>query len=282
MVWQPKEPTKLVWFGKNEGSALCFDCAAQDDQGRSFTIAKGEVLAPSAPPVSDAAPNLGRIRAIKQEAGLLWILGTPQDDTPTGNDVLIDRPEDSRAIRLASRVAGKYTQYSGLPAAHYLSAGATSPSDVWLAGALARRNGDLTRIPADLPDGEGVVVHIDNDRMTHFRSPLGTLFAVAATAPNEAWAVGVAGQLLHITDHVEGFLLPGESTLRGIVAAANGELWVVGDHSTLLRHTSRGWESLSSEHIAPDQSLTRVLLGPDGNLWLLGFDGLYRVEREAN
>jgi hypothetical protein len=278
VLWDPKAPTHLERLSESGKSTLCFSCGAADDRGEPWVTRNGTLFTPKHPRLAEIVPDIGPIRAVASGVASLWVVGEVQSNLPSWNEEQ-QRMPDHRPVQLASRANGVWQQYAGLPAATYLSVSSRGSSDVWLAGSLTWPAGVAywQQVNFNLPGGDGIVAHLHGTRVAHFRSPLGTLWAVAQDEPNSAWAVGVAGQVLHITDKVDGSTLAAPITLRDIAVVSPSERWVVGDRSTILHATSGGWETLESDSIPLDQSLTRALLDKNDDVWILGYGGLYRI-----
>ena len=279
VLWDPKAPTRVEPLGKNGKSTLCFSCGAADDHGEPWVTRDGKLVTPKHPKVAAIVPDIGPIRAIAGGPSSLWVVGEVQSNIPSFGQES-ERALDHTPVQLALRAGGRWLQYSGLPPATYLSVSSAKSDDVWAAGALtwpvhAAYGGQSN---FNLPGGEGIIAHVHGGRVEHFRSPLGPLWSVGQDGPNCAWAVGIAGQIVRVTDKVEGFTLADPLTLRDVAIVSPSERWVVGDRSTILHATSAGWETLESDRIPLDQSLTRVLLDKSNNVWILGYGGLYKVK----
>jgi hypothetical protein len=279
VLWDPKAPTHVERLSKNGTSTLCFSCGAEDDGGQLWVTRDGKLTTPKHPSVSQIMPDIGPVRAVARSGSSLWVVGEVQANIPGTNDEH-GRFTDHTPVQLASRAKGVWQQVSGLPPATYLSVSARESNDVWLAGAQAwpTRGGYFGQGTQNLPLGEGTISHVRGSAFEQFRSPLGPLWAVAQSGPDCAWAVGASGQILRVTDKVEGYRLSDSITLRDIAIVSPSERWVVGDRSTILHATAAGWETLESERIPLDQSLTRVLVDKNNDVWILGYGGLYKVK----
>ncbi len=108
----------------------------------------------------------------------------------------------------------------------------TSPSEVWIAGA-ATQNAT-----------QGLLIHSTDGGLsgTHlnFAAPLD---AVWASSPDDVWAAGEHGTLLHSTDrgaHFAPVALPGDAfnrTLSAVAGRGPDELYVVGSTGLILHGT---------------------------------------------
>jgi len=280
VFWDPKAPKQIERVGASGKSHLCFACGARDDRQEIWTVRDDSLVTPKHPALAASVPDLGPIRAITEVPGALWVVGDVQAKIPNWRDEQA-RFTDRTPVQLAFRANGVWHQFGGLLPATYLSVSVRSPSDAWLAGAGWRPLGgsQYDQPSTNFPSGEGIIAHVRGNAVEHFRSRLGSIGSIAEDAPNSAWAVGVAGQILHVTDAVKAFTLASPIALRDVAAVSPTERWVVGDQSTILHATSAGWETLESSEIPADQSLTRVLLDRDENVWILGYGGLYRIKK---
>ncbi|MBK6535930.1 MAG: hypothetical protein IPF99_42285 [Deltaproteobacteria bacterium] len=67
---------------------------------------------------------------------------------------------------------------------------------------------------------------------------LSTLYGVWGAAPNDVWAVGEGGTILH-WDGARWSSIPSNTTatLRSVWGASAGDVWAVGDNGTAVHYT---------------------------------------------
>jgi hypothetical protein len=162
---------------------------------------------------------------------------------------------------------------TGLPPAVWSDVALTADGTAFLAGGTSASEARGRPLPA----GEGRLAHLRAGTVTWARAP-GSLIAVAAVGPEEAWAVGAGGTVIHLLGgRVERFSLPSGAWLRAVWAAP-GELWIGGDGGTLLRHDGRAFHPVSTAVLGPDASITGIG-GSGGVIWAASPSGLLRLTR---
>lgn len=109
-----------------------------------------------------------------------------------------------------------------------------------------------------------------------------TLNAVAANAPNDVWAVGALGEVLHFDGtHWSARWAPTKDTLRAIWLSGS-EAWAVGDNSTVLHYADGAWESISVTGLASGVNLRGVAGEANGLLWIAGDAGTLFERRDGS
>lgn len=107
-----------------------------------------------------------------------------------------------------------------------------------------------------------------------------SLRAVAATSATDVWAVGSLGLALHLEGtRWSAHWAPTQKVLRGVWRNA-GELWAVGDDSTVLRYASEHWEPVEIPGLAAGLSLHGVAGDANGRLWIAGEGGALWERRQ--
>jgi hypothetical protein len=194
--------------------------------------------------------------------GALWVVGAPLEESSA-----YPLEQGPHALVRAGAAAQPVL---GLPAAAYTDVAATPDGGAFFAGA---------RSPG--PAGEGILVHA--------RGPLGAkgtvrhrvsaaLLAVSAAGPDEAWAVGAAGVILHVRGaEVTRFVLPSREWLRQVLVVAPDEVWIGGDGGTLLRWDGRAL--LPVPHPLGVNATFTGLAAARGAVWAVGPAGIVRIRR---
>ncbi len=163
-----------------------------------------------------------------------------------------------------------------------------APNDVWVVGEQGA---------AESSDGTPLVEHWNGTRWRLVPSPSGpgSLNDVAATAADDAWAVG-AHRGRAVIEHWDGVawrIVPspnvGASSFEGVAAASPRDAWAVGSRGEccegppLVEHwDGSGWHVISMPASAAKQSLTGVSIAGDGEIWtncLVSPDGIRWQER---
>ncbi len=254
--------TRLLHAAPPAEPLACQRCLAPGGAG------EGALLAPhlrgvAAGRVSAELASLPALQALaRSPSGSLWAVSAGKDDS-----LPHALTEGRQGLRLLS----------GLPAAAYADVAARADDDVWMAGGLGASPSDGART---WPEGEGTLVHFDGRAFTRHRAPDGALLSVAATGPGEAWAVGVAGSVVHAkAGVVEAYHLDRPVILR-TVAAGTEEVWIAGDGSTLLRWDGKALQTVDASAAGPDAALTAVI-PPAGAKpgWVIGPSGIWRLIR---
>ena len=108
----------------------------------------------------------------------------------------------------------------------------------------------------------------------------GALLSVAAAAPGDAWAVGMAGGVLHVkAGAVEALHLERKVVLRG-VATAGPDVWIAGDGATLLRWDGQVLRRVDASAAGLDAALTAVIAPVDAKPgWVVGPSGIWKLVR---
>ena len=96
-------------------------------------------------------------------------------------------------------------------------------------------------------------------------------FDVAGTSPNDVWAVGVRGMIVHWDGVTWSRVASGTTEdLVDVWASAEGGLWAVGLGGTILRWTSAGWTASSS---GTTQHLGQLWANDPSDAWVIGVLG---------
>jgi hypothetical protein len=287
-VYQAPRPEAAVcWFAPLPDCEGCIAC--QPSRGAPFqgqrTVAvtaagEGAVLADGLRLVAGgrvadplALPPLLSLAA--SPSGALWAVSAGEDDGLPHALVV-----DARGLRMVK----------GLPPAAYVDVAPRADDEVWLAGALTsgRRNPEPEALepPRVVPSGEGTLVRFDGHVFTRHRGPEGALLSVAAPAPGEAWAVGVAGGVVHVQAGVaRAFHLEREGgarhrgILRGVAAAGPADVWMAGDGATLLRWDGQALRRVDPGAAGKDTTFAAVLPPGAQPGWVVGPGGIWRIVR---
>ena len=253
--------------------AKCQQCVAPRKLGEGAVLSDREWHAVHAGVSAPLGVQLTQVTAMAASpSGAIWAVSADQDRQP---GALIQTPDTSRFLR-------------GLPPAVYEGIGIRADDDVWLSGGLTYGDvGDVgeTYGPSWEATGEGTLVHFDGHTFTRHRGPEGTLLAVAAVGPNEAWAVGLFGGVVHVKDgvseayHLERGGAPLRVTLRAVSASGPDDVWIAGDESTLLHWNGKALSAVDPGPLGRRAAFMGVTPPRTEAGWLVGPAGLWRIAR---
>ncbi|MRG97535.1 hypothetical protein [Polyangium spumosum] len=275
----PKPEPFFCWYAPEPDCNLCAQCTerkprALDCQRCVAPAAKGEGVAlamegglsfQNGRSMPGTSPLAGLLAVAAGPSGAIWAVSAADDDLPRA---MIQGP---RGVRLVM----------GLPRAAYADVAVRADDEVWLAGGLTTgAAGGRT-----VPEGEGTLVRFDGRTFTRHRAPDGALLSVAAAGPGEAWAVGLAGGVLHVKGGVvEALHLTREdgarwpALLRGVAASGPNEVWIVGDGSTLLRWDGKGLRRVDASAAGREAALSAVIAPISSRPgWVVGPGGIWKV-----
>lgn len=145
----------------------------------------------------------------------------------------------------------------------------TGPMDVWAVGA-------------------GALLHREQNGWTAYTTGVEEVYDAVSVSSGTGWAVGYSGSsgsVLHwAADTIS--LVPALTqaqvqsgvVLRGVVAFTAGDVWSVGNHSTVLHWDGHSW---STREFPFTDDLFRVAkVGTD--VWAFGMNAAYRYRRDAS
>jgi hypothetical protein len=186
---------------------------------------------------------------------------------------------------------GPYMAFQGLS-----GVAATSPANAWAVGEYY----DMANTCCAGP-GHTVIVHWDGRAWAHVPAPNpggprrdNSLSAVAATSPDNAWAVGTSAAPVEsglsgantLIEHWDGTAWtrapspnPGsESYLFGVAATSPTNAWAVGDYTTggpggftVIEHwDGTAWTRVPSPSPGPSSGLSAVAATSPTNAWAVG------------
>ncbi len=250
----------------------CTRCVALVS-GRGVSLLGGEL---TGAPISMISR---RLRSLRPRDGVLWAVAD-RDPTSIAPQQAVSSPWVPEAQLFAIR-ARAVEAHVGLPPATYFDLAPSTAPTLWLAGSRSAEPRYRDSLNTAVLDGEGLLVRYDPSRVTQYRFPRGPLLAVDVTPDGGAWAVGVAGQIVTVTDDLRVYEVPRRPWLRAVVARSARDVWVAGDRSTLLHFDGKSWSRIRAKGLTADQSLTALAVGHDGRLWVLGQNVVYRVDEEA-
>jgi hypothetical protein len=187
--------------------------------------------------------------------GVAWVVGSSADFS---------------AQALVRAAAGPFQPVLGLPSAAWIDVAAAPDGGAWFAGALNAG-----------PEGEGILFHargrLGSLATARFRAPA-SLLAVAAFGPDEAWAVGAAGAVIHVTGGaVTRYTLPSGEWLRAVAGTSPADVWIGGDGGTLLHYDGRAFHPVAHP-LGGHAALTGVA-SARGSLWAVGPSGILRITK---
>jgi hypothetical protein len=211
--------------------------------------------------------------------GATWIVGAAPSFSPESSfPYLFDDPDEELLRRgepwphalVRAGEKDPFRPVLGLPSASWCDVAAAPDGGAWFVGALNAG-----------PAGEGILFRargrLGSEGTAGFRSPA-TLFAVAAVGPDEAWAVGAAGTLLHVrAAEVERSTLASAEWLRAVTAIAPDDVWIAGDGGTLLHYDGRALHPVA--HPLGAHAAFTGIASLRGVVWVVGPAGILRVTR---
>jgi hypothetical protein len=214
--------------------------------------------------------------------GSLWILGASPTFLPGSKfryeaenlaEVGMSAWEEFSAHALVRPARGAALQpVLGLPAAAWCDVAATSDGGAWLAGAQS-----------DGPAGEGVLFHakgrLGAESTTRIRAAA-ALLAVSAAAPDDAWAVGAGGTVVHVKGGVVTRLsLRSGEWLRAVLAVGPEDVWIGGDGGTLVRWDGKVFHAVA--HPLGTHAAFTGLAAAGGAVWAVGPSGILKLTKAA-
>lgn len=159
---------------------------------------------------------------------------------------------------------------------------AVGPGAYWAVGttALAERSGDVA-----------LVAHYANGHWQVGFEVAGALFGVAATGPDDVWAVGQNQDPGHLADplilHYDGHgwapsavpVVAGQASLTAVACAGRDHVWAVGFElrdeggvgPLILHFDGSAWAAVEPPATAARTSLQAVTALPSGGAWVAGF-----------
>jgi hypothetical protein len=159
---------------------------------------------------------------------------------------------------------------------------AVGPGAYWAVGttALAERSGDVA-----------LVAHYANGHWQVGFEVAGALFGVAATGPDDVWAVGQNQDPGHLADplilHYDGHgwapsavpVVAGQASLTAVACAGRDHVWAVGFElrdeggvgPLILHFDGSAWAAVEPPATAARTSLQAVTALPSGEAWVAGF-----------
>jgi hypothetical protein len=180
------------------------------------------------------------------------------------------REHELSAHALVRAGEGGFRPVLGLPSATFCDVAAAPDGGAWFAGALN---------PG--PTGEGILFHaqgrLGSEATARFRAPA-ALLAVTAFGPDEAWAVGAAGTVIHVVrGAVTRYTLASRAWLRAVAGTGPGDVWIGGDGGTLLHYDGRELHAVSHP-LGARAALTGLAISR-GALWAVGPSGILRITK---
>ncbi|MFO0554288.1 MAG: hypothetical protein U0271_38260 [Polyangiaceae bacterium] len=183
------------------------------------------------------------------------------------------------APRILVTTASSWSFLRGLAPAGYLDIAARGQDDVWVAGGLAFFIDDDWVV-----GGEGTLAHFDGHSFRYFRGPEGALTAVTSAGPNEAWAVGARGGIVHVQgDQAVATRLSTDSTLRAASARGASDVWIGGEDRTLLHWDGKSLRPIDTSAATQRSSFLAIVPPTDQQPgWVVGPTGIWRITRSAS
>ncbi|MDI3283844.1 hypothetical protein [Polyangium sp. 15x6] len=275
----PKPEPFFCWYAPEPDCNLCAQCTERKPKalGCQRCVAptaagEGALLTPEGwLPVRggraspEPAPLADLAAVTVAPSGAIWAVSAADDDGP---HAVIQGP---RGVRLVA----------GLPPAAYADVAVRADDDAWFAGGLTGTRMSDGRV---LPEGEGTLVRFDGRTFTRHRAPDGALLSVAAAGPGEAWAVGLAGAVLHAKGNtVEAFHLERDGgarhpvLLRSVAATKPNDVWIAGDGATLLRWDGKALRRVDTSAAGKEAALSSMIAPGAKPGWVVGPGGIFRI-----
>ena len=211
--------------------------------------------------------------------GLAWILGRPaefersslfREASKRSLREGVTSFEDFGAHAIVRTETGSYRPVLGLPAASWCDVAAAPDGGAWFAGGLNAG-----------PSGEGILVRLKGPLgaagTMRFRATA-SLFAVASVGPEEAWAAGAGGTLIHVTGGVvTTYSVANKEWLRAIYAAGPNDLWIGGDAGTLLHFDGKELHPIA-HNLGPNATFTGIA-ATASEIWAVGPTGIVQLKK---
>jgi hypothetical protein len=202
--------------------------------------------------------------------GALWVLGAPPGETAYERNVGTASAAEFSPHALVRAGNEGFRPVLGLPSAAWCDVAATSDGGAWFAGALG-----------DGPSGEGILFHargrLGSEATSRFRAAA-SLLAVSAVAPDEVWAVGAAGTVIHVKGStVTRHTIASGEWLRAVFSTGPDDVWIGGDGGTLLHYDGRALQPVDNP-LGAHAAFTGIAAS-GGTLWAVGPSGILRITR---
>ena len=157
----------------------------------------------------------------------MWVVGVNADPYPNTVDQIAHWDGSTWSVPYVGPVS--QPPYTGI--------WASAPNDVWVVGSLTPSDsGNCINCPPN-----GSIMHFDGaSTMTYTVPPnsgscTGQLAGVWGSAPNDVWAVGACGTILHWDGNAWSRSPSPTTNSLFAVWGINGQLWAVGANGTVLR-----------------------------------------------
>jgi len=266
VCWSAPEPDCEVCVGCTERQPRLLDCqrcVAPTGAGEGAMLTIEGWMQVHGGAATRGPTALSALLAIgATPSGSIWSVSAEKGDV---GRAMMTGPSGSRLV-------------TGLPPAAYADISARADDDLWLAGGLTTAEDEVR------PEGEGTLVHFDGKTFGRHRGPDGALLSVAASGPGEAWAVGLAGGVVHVKNGASAAMHlereDGERwpvVLRGVAAAGPSEAWMVGDDATLLRWDGKALRRVDAGALGKTASLSAVIAPSATPGWVVGPGGIFRL-----
>ncbi|MFO0593132.1 MAG: PQQ-binding-like beta-propeller repeat protein [Polyangiaceae bacterium] len=261
--------------GKGRGLLL------QRDEGRGMDrrdeIRRLDGNATTTPPLQFDRQDA--VAASVGAGGVAWILGRPaeferssqfREPSKTLLRQGITSFEDFGAHAIVRTETGSYRPVLGLPAASWCDVAAAADGGAWFAGGLNAG-----------PSGEGILVRLKGALgaagVVRYRAKA-ALFAVSAAGPDEAWAVGAGGTLVHVqAGTLTPYSIPSGEWLRSVYAAAPNDVWLGGDGGTLLHFDGKELHPIAHP-LGPNATFTGIAATATA-IWAVGPTGIVELKK---
>lgn len=275
----PKPAPFYCWYAPEPDCNLCSECTDREPHvlacercSAPAGAGQGVFITPDAffsvkggRPDTTALPLFSVTSVAAGPSGSFWAVSASDDELP-------------HAVTWGAK--GKQL-VSGLPPAAYTDVSMHNNGEVWLAGGLT----SMEWFGPAAIGGEGTLVGFDGKAFARYRAPDGALLSVAATAPGEAWAVGLKGSVVHVQGgKASSFSLQSEGPkdepaviLRQVSARGPSEVWIAGDRSHLLRWDGKAFYRIDTSLAGKTAALSSVLAPTDKPGWVTGPSGIFKI-----
>ncbi len=159
----------------------------------------------------------------------------------------------------------------GLPSAAWVDVAATSDGGAFFVGGLT--NG---------PSGQGILVQakgaLGAGGLVRVRAAA-TLLAVGSVSPDEAWAVGAGGTIVHLKGAtVTRFTLRSGEWLRAVTVVQADNIWIAGEGGTLIHYDGTTFHPVVSP--LRSQAAFTGITSLAGQIWAVSPSGIVRLTKK--
>ncbi|GCE11239.1 YCF48-related protein [Tengunoibacter tsumagoiensis] len=148
-----------------------------------------------------------------------------------------------------------------------------SADNGWAVGGIfARRDdpGDKDLVHLD-PESGNILQYSNNSWHDSDSAPL-PLFALSFSSPQDGWAVGCHGTLMHYSNQKwQSIQSPTTATLYSVAMLPDGSGWAAGTDGVLLHYDGQNWQQVAS---GTTKVLHSIAMWSDDEGWAVGEEGM--------